>query len=440
MTDRPLNGGGKGVAAAPNGRGVASPVPSPSNAFLPGNGAEIGHARGGALDGMRLAVKDIYDVAGMVTGAGSPAWAAMGVVAQDHAHCVTDLLAAGAHFVGKTVSDELAFSLLGTNAHFPPPRNWAAPDRITGGSSSGSVAAVGAGEADIAIGSDTGGSIRAPASFCGLIGLRTTHGRVPMTGAVPLAPSFDTAGWFACSMAAYIATAAISLGASTPLENAGPGPRLLRCRKLDDLLDPDERSALDEIADRIARTLGTAGPASLALGEEPERLYRCFRVLQAAEAWTMHGAFVTQHGDAMNPDVRERFAFGRDLSECELGDAIRLRAALAAWLADELGDDGVLVLPTVPGPAPRLASEQSEMGSFRERALHLLCVSGLTGMPQLTLPLGEIGGAPFGVSLLGPRGSDHHLPRLGATIMERAGREQRVAGASVGTPLPVTAL
>ncbi|TGS60363.1 amidase, partial [Mesorhizobium sp. M3A.F.Ca.ET.201.01.1.1] len=128
------------------------------------------------------------------------------------AEAVQMILDAGARFVGKTQTDELAFSLFGQNSHFPFPVNPAAPDRVTGGSSSGSAAAVAGGLADIAIGSDTGGSIRAPASFCGLIGLRTSHGRISLEGAMKLAPSFDTFGWFADDIETYEAVGKLLLG------------------------------------------------------------------------------------------------------------------------------------------------------------------------------------------------------------------------------------
>ena len=169
----------------------------PFNAILDLAEVPVPNAESGPLAGLSLAVKDIFDVAGYVTGCGNPAKASEGRMASKTAAAVQSLLDAGARFAGKTQTDELAFSLMGQNAHFSQPINPAAPDRVTGGSSSGSAAAVAGRLVDIAVGSDTGGSIRAPASFCGLIGLRTTHGRIPLDGAMPLAPSLDTFGWFA---------------------------------------------------------------------------------------------------------------------------------------------------------------------------------------------------------------------------------------------------
>jgi amidase len=198
----------------------------PLNAFLDLPQASVPHAKSGPLAGLRLAVKDIFDVAGYKTGCGNPQRYEDAAPAEKTAPAVQVILDAGAEFVGKTQTDELAFSLMGQNAHFPHPVNPSAPDRVTGGSSSGSAAAVAGGLADIATGSDTGGSIRAPASFCGLIGLRTTHGRISLDGTMPLAPSLDTFGWFARDIGTYEKVAAVVLGAA-PISDAGAAPHPL---------------------------------------------------------------------------------------------------------------------------------------------------------------------------------------------------------------------
>ncbi|HEX6004321.1 MAG TPA: amidase family protein, partial [Burkholderiales bacterium] len=151
----------------------------------------------GPLAGLTFGVKDIYDIAGHRTGFGSPDWFATHAAAARTAPTVQRILNAGADMVGKTHTDELTYSLNGENPHYGTPVNVNAPGRIPGGSSSGSAAAVAAGLCDFALGSDTGGSVRAPASYCGIYGIRPTHGRVSLEGACPLAPSFDTAGWFA---------------------------------------------------------------------------------------------------------------------------------------------------------------------------------------------------------------------------------------------------
>ncbi|HWI12737.1 MAG TPA: amidase family protein, partial [Burkholderiales bacterium] len=167
------------------------------NAFCRHTHVELPGASSGPLAGLTFAAKDIYDVIGHRTGFGSPDWLRTHEPAASTAPVVQQLLDAGATMVGKTQTDELTYSLNGENAHYGTPVNVNAPGRIPGGSSSGSAAAVAAGLVDFALGSDTGGSVRAPASFCGIYGIRPTHGRVSLRGACPLAATFDTAGWFA---------------------------------------------------------------------------------------------------------------------------------------------------------------------------------------------------------------------------------------------------
>lgn len=423
----------------------------PLNAFLDMPEVPVPHAGSGPLAELTLAVKDIFDVAGYVSGWGNPQKAAEAQAATRTTPAVQQLLDAGARFVGKTQTDELAFSLIGHNAHFPQPVNPAASDRVTGGSSSGSAAAVAGGLADIAIGSDTGGSIRAPASFCGLVGLRTTYGRIPLDGAMPLAPSFDTFGWFARDIGTYETVAGVLLGFSpSPLwgesdgeagrgegnSSSTPTPALradpplkgegklrpIRLPALDAfLLGAPEATEYRRMAGVVTGVLGEAEPAP-SLGHKIEDLYWCFRRLQAYEAWASHGRWISERDRGLGPGVKERFQFGSTIAAETVSLEEKRRAGFRAELAEMLGDDGVIVLPTVPGAAPLKSLSFDATQAYRERALHLLCISGLSGLPQITLPLGSVDGAPFGISLLGPAGSDLALIRLGRRILEEAGR------------------
>jgi amidase len=391
----------------------------PFNAFVAGvENAEIPMASG-HLDGLTLAVKDIFAVKGQHTGGGNPDFLAESPVATQTAPAVSALLGAGARFVGRTQTEELTFSLIGHNVHFPRPVNPAAPERFTGGSSSGSAAAVAGGLADIATASDTGGSVRAPASFCGLIGLRTTHGAISLEGAMPLAPSLDTFGWFARNAETYERVAEVMLD--------GPAPaalRPLRVTALDALLlGPAEAAEYARIAAIAAGVLGTARQAP-ALPQPIDELYWTFRKLQAVEAWRVHGDFVRRNGARMGATVRERFEYGRDLPPGTESVETARRDLFRREFAELLGEDGVLVMPTVPGAAPLATTDAEGQQAYREKALRLLCLSGLSGFPQITIPVGTVDGAPFGLSLLGPAGSDLALVRMARRIME-AGRWTR---------------
>ncbi|HEV7255005.1 MAG TPA: amidase [Mesorhizobium sp.] len=390
----------------------------PFNAFLaPPPCLSPPEPKAGPLGGARLAVKDLFDVQGWRTGCGNPAKLAQSAIAERHAPAVARLLDAGAGLVGKTQTDELAFSLFGMNEHFPRPINPAAKDRITGGSSSGSAAAVSGGLADLALGTDTGGSVRAPASFCGILGLRPTHGRIPLDGVMPLAPSFDTVGLFARDAGVLEAGwAALSEDGAPAAE---PRPiRLLRMAALEALVLPDAQPEWRRLLTRAAELLGEPKPVDLPVALD--ELYWSFRRLQAFEAWGVHGAWILGGDRKLSPSVAERFAFGRTIDEATAGFETDRRAAFRTTLTERLGPDGVLALPTAPGPAPLAASTADELGAYRERALKLLCLGGLSGLPQLSLPLGQVDGAPFGLSLVGPAGGERLLLSLGRRLLEES--------------------
>ncbi|TGQ39544.1 amidase [Mesorhizobium sp. M00.F.Ca.ET.216.01.1.1] len=386
----------------------------PLNAFLDVDQIAVANVQSGPLAGLRLAVKDIYDMAGYRTGCGNPQRYRETSPASATARAIQALLDSGARFVGKTQTDELAFSLMGLNAHFPSPVNPAAPGRVTGGSSSGSAAAVAGGFADIAIGSDTGGSIRAPASFCGLIGLRTTHGRISLDGTMPLAPSLDTFGWFARDMVIYDKVGAVLLGDDLHRHEL---QRPLALDVLDALvLGPKEADEYRGMVQNVASVIGAPQAAS-PLSHSIDDLYWCFRKLQGYEAWQSHGAWISEGDRMLGPGVKERFEHGATIDAATARCEAERRDAFRHELADRLDDDGVIVLPTVPGAAPLKAASFDDLQIWRERALRLLCLSGLSGFPQITLPLGQVDGAPFGLSLLGPKNSDRQLVALAARIL-----------------------
>lgn len=398
-------------------------IPDTMNAFLDRPTLSVPHAASGPLAGLTLAVKDIFDIAGGRTGNGNPQIYDEATPAAATMPAVQAMFHAGAAFAGKTQTDELAFSLMGQNAHFPNPINPAAPDRVTGGSSSGSAAAVAAGLADIACGSDTGGSIRAPASFCGLIGLRTSHGRISLAGAMPLAPSLDTFGWFARDAATYEAVGAVLLGEDA---HAWRLSRAISSPLLDALLlGEDEAAEYGHMLDTARPAIGAPQPVGSAAPFEIDALYTMFRLIQAYEAWAAHGSWISQRDRGLGPGVKERFAYGADIDAATYAEEIRKRDVFRAYLSDLLGDDGFLVLPTVPGAAPRKNLSHDALQTYRERALRLLCWSGLSGFPQITLPLGHVDGAPFGLSLLGPAGSDRKLLTLGRSVLAAAGLDSQ---------------
>ena len=391
------------------------PMPSdPVNAFLDLPEVPVPNAVDGPLHGVTFAVKDIFDVAGYVTGCGNVEKMAESPPAAASAPCVETLLKAGARFLGKTHTAEIAFSLDGRNSRLGTPANPAAPGRVPGGSSSGSASAVAAGLADTAIGSDTGGSVRGPASMCGLVGMRPTHGRIDISGAMPLAPSLDTVGWFTRDIGLFARVGAVMLGADRA------GPPLRRVVQADDafaaLMSPAEGEAF---APAVARAKAvSAETATVTVAPEGlDHWTPVFRTIQGYEAWQAHGPWITERRPALMPAVRDRFLAASRVTEAEYRDATAQRARIRERVSGLVGDDGMILLPTLPTIALRNDDSEEAFEAFRARALSILCIAGLAGLPQITLPLATMAGCPLGLSLIGPAGRDRALIDFAAEVV-----------------------
>ncbi|ARC88550.1 amidase [Rhodovulum sp. MB263] len=373
------------------------------HAFMPYPANAVDNAPDGPLAGLTFAVKDLFDVKGYRTGCGCPLKLAASLEADSSAPAVQRLLDAGARFVGKTHTDELAWALYGMNAHFGTPVNPKAPDRIPGGSSSGSAVAVAAGLADIALGTDTGGSIRAPSSFCGVWGLRPTHGRVPLEGAMALAPSYDTAGLMARDGATLL-KAATALMAPDPV----PLP------EMPDLLWPADMVAQLDEAPRAVLEAAFGAMPSREVEVYPEgaaAAYAAYLVTNGADARDTVLPFIRSSGMPLVRGIDGRAAAAEALDEAGIDRARATRHAFTAHL-EELLVDGVLLAPAVHAPPFALDAPVEVFDGFRHDAMRLLCVAGLAGLPQVVMPAGMVEGAPYGVSLIGPRGSDLSLIAL----------------------------
>jgi amidase len=359
----------------------------------------------GPLAGLRLAVKDLFDLAGVPTGAGNPRWLETHETPVNDAAAVARLRAAGARVVGKTITDELAWSLNGTNAHYGTPENPAAPGRVPGGSSSGSASAVALGLADIGLGTDTGGSIRVPASYCGLYGLRPTHGRVSLEGAVPLAPSFDTAGVLARDAATLrLAMGVLLEGAAA----AGPITRLLAPQDIWDEIPEATRAAvmpkveaLGLMVDREPLFHDGTDPAPL----EAARV--AYATLQAWEAWQQHGTWIEEHRPEFGPGVGVRFANAATIGNTDIAAAQRVRSGMMSLVQDRLPEGTALAIPAAPGPAFTIGDAPN-----REAIVRLTCIAGLAGAPGLAVPAGTVEGLPVGLQLVAAPGSDEALLAL----------------------------
>ncbi|QUS38323.1 amidase [Tardiphaga alba] len=388
------------------------PINDTLNAFIDHGRIEVPPTKEGTLSGLTWALKDFFDLAGVPTGAGSPEWLATHPVPTKSTPVVDRLLGVGAKLVGKTYTDELAWSLNGENAHYGTPTNPAAPGRIPGGSSSGSAAATSGALVDFAIGSDTGGSVRLPASYCGIYGIRTTHGRIPLDGAVPLAPSYDTVGWFARSPELMQTIGDVLLDR---VRAPRKPKRLLIARDLFDAVDETVRNLLQPSVDRLKAIVGASEDVDVAGGER-DAWRNAFRVLQSGEAWAAHGEWISAVKPKLGPGVKERFAAAAVMDPAEIAAAKVLRNTIVEKVAALLADDAILVLPTAPGIAPLCKTPDAVLDVFRARAIELLCVSGHAGTPQMSLPVAKLDGCPIGLSIMAARDCDEDLLGLAVEL------------------------
>ena len=389
----------------------------PLNAFVPDSNAHLAGADDGPLSGLTFAAKDIFDIAGHVTGCGNPHWLATHGPAPANAWVVQQLVDAGASMVGKTITDELTRGIFGENMHYGTPVNPNAPGRVPGGSSSGSASAVAGEVVDFALGSDTGGSVRVPSSFCGLYGLRPTHGRIPLDGMLLQAPSFDTIGWFARDAETFARVGSIVLPRSSPV----PRPRrLVIAEDAFDLAESATRQALEAVLEKIGPLFTTSStlrlsPVSL------EEWSGHQQALQSREAWESARDWIDEVNPTFSFEVSDRYAMARSVTDEQIVIAQAGRDAVIARMNEVFdGGDVVVCLPTTVSPAPLIGQRVSERHTLRLRNSALTSIAGNTGRPQISLPLAEVDGLPVGLSLLGDYGADERLIELAREIVAAA--------------------
>ncbi|MCP4657545.1 MAG: amidase [bacterium] len=391
-------------------------VTDPYGAFCTHTDVAVEGAAEGPLAGLSFGVKDLFDVAGHPAACGHPDWLATHPPAERTAPVITTLLEAGATCAGKTHTDELAWSLNGENVHYGTPVNPGAPGRIPGGSSSGSAVAVAGGLVDFALGTDTAGSVRVPASYCGILGLRPTYGRVSPEGAMPLAAIFDTVGWFARTAGVLRAVGRVLLN-DGEREPAGP-PGLLLAEDCFALCGDRQRQALLAAAQQVADRLALV-PERVAVSEEGLETWKnAFRRLQGREVWNHHGAWFEATRPRFGPGVRERFEAASQLAAECMAEEEALRERVKARMARLLGEGHLLLLPTTGVVAPPCRLPAAELDPIRDHVLRLTSIAGLAGLPQLNLPLARLDGLPLGLSLAVAPNRDEVLLRVAERMMQ----------------------
>lgn len=374
----------------------------------------------GPLDGTIVSIKDLFDVAGEVTRAGSKVLADEGKPAALDAPVVRRLRAAGAVIVAKTNMSEFAFSGLGLNPHYGTPGNPADRARVPGGSSAGAAVAVADGMCEIGIGSDTGGSTRIPASFCGIVGFKPSHQRVPTEGAFPLSYVLDSIGPMARCVADCANADAVLAGEMPEALQAMPlaGLRLgvaqgLPLENLDDTVGRRFPEALDRLERAGARLTYEKLPV---LEDMMQALSRTSILM--AEVYSIHKERLARRGDDIDQIVRARVEKGAGIGAADYINAVRTRAALIRAMDARLADIDALVLPSTPIVAPRI-DEVGNPKDFMARnamALRNTTIANFFDLTAISLPLPRDGALPTGLMLFARNGHDRRLFRVAAAV------------------------
>jgi amidase len=396
----------------------------PLNAFCSHASVVRAGRAAGPLAGMRFAVKDVFAIQGETACFGNPTWLATHGPADASANVLVQLLEAGATLVGTTITDELAFSLSGENAHYGTPVNSGSPGHLPGGSSSGSAAAVAGELVDFALGTDTGGSVRVPASHCGLHGFRPTHGAVSMAGVLPFAPRFDTVGWFARDPETLASVGDVLL----PREPARkPSRRALLLEDAVALLHPAARNDFRADAHDLAVRLG------LELREQPvangtgslESWLGIYLALQNAEFERVHRAWIEREQPRFGPLIAGRVTRALTTHPQEARAAEDLLIAARRRILGLVEDGTVLVTPSACGAALPVGASEERINAETVRSLTLSAIASLAGLPQVSVPVCSAQGLPLGLSLVAAPGHDRSLLALARHLAAPA--DQRVA-------------
>ncbi len=366
----------------------------------------------GPLAGLDAVIKDVFDVGGTITSFGNATWARLHPPALCDAPIVSRLREAGARIIGKTVTVEFTFGLEGQNQWYGTPRNPAALDRLPGGSSSGSASAVASGRAAIGIGSDTGGSVRIPASYCGLYGLRPSYGLLSLAGAARYVPSLDVAGWFARDAATMQRIGAALLPTSPTLRG-----EIILVRDAFDNADPAVASVIGAVCDRIAAA-GYPMRDLVLWSRGLDDLQTTQALIHGREAWQSLGPWLEAHQPDMAEITATRLQGASRVSVAEVRDARLNREAFRAQVLALLADGAVLAFPSSPCIAPRRDAARTTLDHVRRRTMNVTAIAGLAGLPEISIPAGMSEGCPVGLSLVAAPGRDQALLALARSFVD----------------------
>ena len=374
---------------------------------------DIEGATSGKLERRTFAAKDLFDVENYVTGAGNPDWFSTHQEAKKNAYAVQCLLDAGADLRAKACTDELAFSLDGINAHYGIPLNPQDERRIPGGSSSGSAAMVGAKLVDFALGTDTGGSVRIPAAYCGIFGIRTTHGAIDRDGVIPLAPSEDTVGWFAGDPETLRLVGEVLLSGAP--QTSAKLKKVIFATDTFQMVAPDFGKQAWSAAQKLKKHFSKFEEKEIAFTNFQDQL-DCHRVTQGLEAWQCHGEWIEQAKPKFDEDIQKRFNYASTVTEDEYTKANEYRQRLIAHYEMLLKEGTVICQPTSYDLPPLIEGPAAVLANIRVQNLKLASTASLIGLCQVSIPMEGMTGLQIGISLIARKESDLSLLRLVESI------------------------
>lgn len=365
----------------------------------------------GVLSGLTFGVKDVFAAIHHTSSAGNPDWLRTHGPSDVTASSISKLLAAGASLQGMTHTDELMFSINGQNEHYGTPINPKAPDRIPGGSSSGSAAAVAGDLVDFALGTDTGGSVRIPSAYCGIYGIRPTHGMVTIDGVIPLAKSFDTVGWMARHPDILLKVGRVLIDNQREKVSIKEDyKRMLYPAEAWALVDPACRARMNDVLEFLNLQLNAEQQFVDIAPEGLDAWMQAFRIMQGKEIWSEHGAWINDVQPVFGAGIKERFQWTSTVKSEDCEKPVQLRRVIRERLHKLLQQDGLILIPTAPSSAPRLDIDGEANELRRAQTMMLSCIAGLSGLPQVTIPVGvSEDGAPIGLSIIAGHGQDLRL-------------------------------
>lgn len=383
------------------------------HAFVPGEMVSVLPNQPGKLSSLTFAVKELYDVKGFVTGSGNLHWKSTHSVADKTAPAVEMLLNNGATMLGKTISDEMAFSLDGENVHYGTALNPNCTNRIPGGSSSGSASAVAGGIVDFALGTDTAGSIRVPASYCGIYGYRPTHGLISTAGIHPLAPSFDVVGWFSKSLNILMQVGSVLLDLDLNV-TSGEVAEIALPTIFIEQLKPETRKDFLKYTESL--------PYHVSMLDLEDGVFsELLDILRNIQWWELnyeHGDWIRENIDTFGEEIRGRL---EQIHLITKNDVEKFRAK-KSWYVDYLNSllphNRLFMFPTVHDIAPLKGRPIPERRAFRSHAMKSLCLATVAGLPQISMPILEYDSCPLGISLLGARGSDANVLKTAMRLVK----------------------